>query len=344
MITTASQNKKVEIWQADGKLVAKLEEKPLKNITTLMLANKDIQDVTTEILGLDKQFVEHKIVEISTVERLPFISAASMPERLPVSDVTTVTFSPNGLFLASANLKGTIILWHWNDNDNVWEEGKTSYPSPHNNYITNLVFSPNSKMLLSASNDGEITLWQQVYQSTWSPQILSPQHKHKREVTSVAFSLDNQFLVTADQGGEGRLWKIADSKEPITIKHTAAINKVRFFRNDKLSQKPLKNKQPNQQLIATASSDKTIKFWTLDGTLLTTFKGHRGGVTAIDFSPSGELFALAGGDHTVILWDISKLGTLKELIKKGCMWIKDYLTDRKDPEILKEECGKIIVE
>ncbi len=243
--------------------------------------------------------------------------------------VTTVTFSPDGQFLASADNKGTIKLWHWDDN--AWEE-KTLPPSPHTSSMTNLVFSPNSKMLLSA-NDGKITLWQQqVEQSTWLLRDLSPSHKSK--VNSVAFSSDSQLLVTADQGGEGRLWKVADSKDIKLIGHTAAINKVLFF----------KSKQLNRQLIATASNDNTIKFWELDGTLLTTFKGHQGGVTAIDFSPTGEFFASASEDQ-VILWDISKLGTLKTLIKQGCLWIKDYLlTDRKNHEILKEECDKITVE
>jgi WD40 repeat protein len=242
--------------------------------------------------------------------------------------VTTVTFSPDGQFLASADKKGTIKLWHWDDN--AWKE-KTLPPSPHTKRITNLVFSPNSKMLLSTSNDGKITLWQQqVEQSTWLLRDLSPSNKSK--VNSVAFSLDSQLLVTADQGGEGKLWKVADNQDE-TIKHTAAINKVLFFQN----------KQLNRQLIATASNDNTIKFWELDGTLLTTFKGHQGGVTAIDFSPTGEFFASASEDQ-VILWDISKLGTLKTLIKRGCLWIKDYLlTDREGPEILKEECGQVTV-
>ena len=201
--------------------------------------------------------------------------------------------------------------------------------SPHNTHITTLIFSPNGKMLLSASNDGKIILW-------WLEGGYLNLPPHKLEVISVAFSLDNKFLVTADRSGEGKLWRISDSEgiKPITIKHTAGINKVLFFQN----------RQFNRQLIATASSDTTIKFWELDGTLLTTFKGHQGGVTAIDFSPSSELFASASEDHTVILWDISELGTLEKLIKQGCMWIKDYLTDRKNPDILKEECGKIIVE
>ena len=247
------------------------------------------------------------------------------------TEVTTVTFSPDGQFLASADKKGTIKLWHWDDN--AWKE-KTLPPSPHTKRITNLVFSPNSKMLLSTSNDGKITLWQQqVEQSTWLLRDLSPSNKSK--VNSVAFSLDSQLLVTADQGGEGKLWKVADSKDirPIkTIEHKPGINKVLFFQD----------KQLNKPLLVTASSD--IKFWELDGTLLTTLKGHRGAVTAIDFSPTDNFFASASEDHTVILWGIPELGTLEKLIKQGCLWIKDYLlTDREGPEILKEECGQVTV-
>jgi WD40 repeat protein len=180
-------------------------------------------------------------------------------------------------------------------------------------------------MLLSADEDGEISLWQ------LKGQLLKSLPKHNREVTSVAFSSDSEFLVTADQGGEGRLWRISDSNEPIRkIGHTAAIKKILF--------------SPDNQLIATASSDNTIKLWkTLDGTLLITLKGHQAEVTAIDFlSKTGQLLlASASEDNTVILWDISELGEIEKLIKQGCMWIKDYLKDRTEPRILKEECSKM---
>ncbi|MGD1699576.1 WD40 repeat domain-containing protein, partial [Dapis sp. BLCC M229] len=50
---------------------------------------------------------------------------------------------------------------------------------------------------------------------------------------------------------------------------------------------------PDGELIATASNDKTVKLWKLDGTLMTTLSGHQGVVNSAEFSPDGELIATA---------------------------------------------------
>ncbi|NEP29711.1 hypothetical protein [Moorena sp. SIO3I6] len=52
-------------------------------------------------------------------------------------------------------------------------------------------------------------------------------------------------------------------------------------------------------LIATASYDKTIKLWTLDGNLLSTLNGHQAGVYDIAISLDGNLIASASDDKTV---------------------------------------------
>ncbi|MBE9127145.1 MULTISPECIES: PD40 domain-containing protein [unclassified Coleofasciculus] len=65
---------------------------------------------------------------------------------------------------------------------------------------------------------------------------------------------------------------------------------------------------PDGQIIASASSDHTVKLWRIDGTLLQTFKLHSSGVNSINFSPDGQTLTSTSSDHTVKLWRID--GTL----------------------------------
>ena len=54
-------------------------------------------------------------------------------------------------------------------------------------------------------------------------------------------------------------------------------------------------------LDATLSNDETVKLWSTDGELLSTFKGHNGFVFAITTLLSGEI-ASGGDDCTVKIW------------------------------------------
>ncbi len=55
-------------------------------------------------------------------------------------------------------------------------------------------------------------------------------------------------------------------------------------------------------MIASASSDKTVKLWKKDGTELATLRGHSAEVYGVAFSPDGQIIASASRDKTVKLW------------------------------------------
>ncbi len=75
----------------------------------------------------------------------------------------------------------------------------------------------------------------------------------------------------------------------------------------------------DNRAIATASADKTIKIWGLDGKLLETLTGHNGPVWDVSFSPDGRTLVSASGDRTIKVWQSDENGrnyrpirTLKE--------------------------------
>lgn len=65
---------------------------------------------------------------------------------------------------------------------------------------------------------------------------------------------------------------------------------------------------PDGKLIASASSDTTVKIWQPDGRLVNTLKGHQDSVIDVAFSPSDEIIASVSEDNKIKLWNYQ--GTL----------------------------------
>ncbi|CRG89821.1 Vegetative incompatibility protein HET-E-1 [Talaromyces islandicus] len=67
---------------------------------------------------------------------------------------------------------------------------------------------------------------------------------------------------------------------------------------------------PDGQILASASSDSTIKLWnTKTSSELQTLIGHAGWIRSVTFSPDGQILASASDDSTVKLWD-AKTGSV----------------------------------
>ena len=79
---------------------------------------------------------------------------------------------------------------------------------------------------------------------------------------------------------------------------------------------------PDNQLIASGSSDQTIKLWSRDGKFIKNLKGHEDTVWCVSFSPDNQIIASASEDKTVKLW--GRDGTLIKTLTghdKGVKWV-----------------------
>ena len=70
---------------------------------------------------------------------------------------------------------------------------------------------------------------------------------------------------------------------------------------------------PDGKNLATASGDKTVKLWDLNGTELNTLEGHSDVIHSVVYSPDGKTLATASEDNTVKLWSLdgTELHTLE---------------------------------
>ncbi|OMJ82042.1 hypothetical protein SteCoe_17369 [Stentor coeruleus] len=237
--------------------------------------------------------------------------------------VTSVSFSPDGKFLASGSGDNLIKIW------SLAENKEESTLSGHSGEVFCISYSPDGRYLASGSGDGQIKIWNLA--------LCQEKHSlkgHSKSVLSVNFSPDGKSLVSGSGDNLIKLWNVEEGIEKFTLSgHESDVYCVNFSRDGQIlasasgdchikiwninkkceefsligsmSEVYSLSFSPNERFLASGSGDNLIKIWNLperkeEYSLI----GHKSRVASLSFSPDSKYLASGSGDNLIKIWNL----------------------------------------
>jgi WD40 repeat protein len=156
-----------------------------------------------------------------------------------------LAFSPDGKFLAAAGgapaEEGSVEVYRWPALELAYRH------EPHKDVIYAVAWRPDSQVFAAASADADVTVHDAATGKTIRQLV-----GHSRAALTACYLPDGQRLVTAGADETLRLWDDQGEIVRTLTNHTNAINHLALRPAIELQAQPV---------IASASDDRTVRFW-----------------------------------------------------------------------------------
>ncbi len=236
--------------------------------------------------------------------------------------VKCVAFAPDGDFIASGGLDGSLRLWTDGRSEEAWRgEGHTSA-------VLCLAFSPAGDSLVTGGQDNILCLWDMLQR-----QVIWRAAGHTDNINTVAFTADGQRLLTASHDGTLRLWDAksghelrswpahdgpvwgiavaSDGRRALSGGQDGMLRLWDLERGESLLALPEQERSvtcvaltPDGRLALAGGMDGVVHQWDLASRKeVFAFQGHTARISSVAFSPDGRRAVSGSRDRSLRIWD-----------------------------------------
>lgn len=155
----------------------------------------------------------------------------------------------------------------------------------HGGPVRALAVSEDGARVVSGSFDTSAIIWS--LKSNSAEQVL---RFHESAVNAVAVLSDGR-IATGGEDGKVALWaRGAAQPQHVFTGHTAPVVALAA--------------SPDGKRVASASWDRTVRVWPLDGGAVLTFEGHQQNVNGVAFTPDGKSVVSVSHDPQLRIWPL----------------------------------------